>query len=89
MLWDITKCQLPKKRIFSESSILDEAIIKACNHCITNSELFPDYITTMNCSVDTDTKAETKVIRFHKWIITAMNINLPSVTSLHICAKEK
>ena len=43
----------------------------------------------MNDCVGGGTKAETKVIRFHKWLITTMNDDFPSVESLHICAKEE
>ena len=55
MLWDITKCQLPKKRIFSESSIVDEAIIKSYKKCIAASELSPEDIITMNNRVEDGT----------------------------------
>ena len=43
----------------------------------------------MNRCVQAGTKAETKVIRFHKWLITAMNDDLPPVEILRICDKEQ
>ena len=58
---------------------MDEAILKGCNQCITESKLFPEDIITMNNRVEAGTESETKLIRFHKWLITIMNDDLPSV----------
>ena len=43
----------------------------------------------MNYCVEAVTEAETKVIRFQKWIITAINDYFPCIESLHICAEEE
>ena len=68
---------------------MDEAILKGYNECIAVSELSSKDIITMNCFVSAGTKAKTKVIIFHKWLITTMNDDLPPVEIIHICDKEK
>ena len=66
---------------------MDESIIKSYNQYITAGELLPEDIISMNGSVEVGTKEETKVIQFHKRIITTMNDDFPPVESLNICAK--
>ena len=58
---------------------MDEAILKGYNECIAVSELLSEDIITMNRCVSAGTKSETKVIRFHKRIITTINDDLPPV----------
>ena len=78
-----------EKEEFREASLVDEAILKAYNQCIAATELSPEDITTMNDRVTAGIEAETKVIRFHKWIITTMNDDFPSVETLNVCADEQ
>ena len=68
---------------------MDEAILKGYNECIAVSELSSEDIITMNGCVEDGTKAETKVIIFHKRLIPTMNDDLPTVEIIHICDKEK
>ena len=68
---------------------MDEAILKGYNPFIAASELFHEDIITMNDRVGAGTKAKSKVIRFHKWLITTMNDYFLYVEILNICDKEQ
>ena len=52
------------------------------------SELTIKDTINMNDSVEAGTEAETKAIQFHKFFITKINYDLPSVESLHILTKN-
>ena len=73
---DMTEIQ---RQDFKAASEKDTDILVEYNKCIDSSALSTDDIQLLQIAMENGIAAETKVIRFHKWLVTTMNDNYPQI----------
>ena len=71
-----------EKLEFQSAASKDESINVEYRQCLAASLMSPEEVQHLNECIVAGTEAETTVIRFHKWLITTMNDDLPSIDDL-------
>ena len=74
------ECLSPEeKQDFNEAALLDTDIRKEYEYCIHVTALPVSFLTAFNADIINWIAAEQDVIKYHEWLVTTLNMSLPSL----------